>query len=143
MWQVALRYLTYRLYSEKELRQKLEKFKFPPAHIEAAMEKLKTYKYINDEELSRMMANKYFFTGQLGFIGMINKFNQRGLSGVDIEWFLASYDEAVEFKLAVKIVDRRFNLPADDYATKGKIYRLLVRKGYSAAVVNRVINKMG
>lgn len=53
LYNIALRFLSYRPRSEKEIRDKLLRKKAPKEIIEKIIEKLKEKKFINDEEFGR------------------------------------------------------------------------------------------
>lgn len=74
----AFRYAARGLKSEKQFRDKMLERKFLPESIDGAIEALKQYGYINDEEYARMYAEELF--GKYGTWVVKRKLKERGIS---------------------------------------------------------------
>lgn len=129
----AMNLLKAHMYTERDLRNKLKEGLYPSECIDAAIEYVESYGYVNDYEYAR----QYIMgrADQKSRIELKNYLLNKGIS-VDVfelvyEEFLNEVDESdIIKKLLIKKLNGRDanNL---DINEKNKLIRYLVRKGFS------------
>ncbi len=147
--QHALRFLSYRLRSEKELQAKLKEKEFHPHTIERVTEHLRSIGMLNDKQfaqsfvhhlLSRKPAGKTLLQRELRLKGIntdiINEILQEHAEG-NHEEELA--EEAAK-KLFVKL--RSSRKKSDDQLQKRRIASYLARRGFGWSTINPVLRKL-
>jgi regulatory protein len=144
LYNSALRFLSYRTRSEKEVRDKLRTKNVEPEIIEKIVLKLKEKRFINDEEYARQwIENRNRFKPRsLRLIKM--ELKQKGLTPEIIKSAVKNQELGVDSdleqakKLAEKRIGRLRNLP------KQKIYeklgRYLASKGFNWDTVKKAID---
>jgi len=139
----AMNLLKSRLYSEKQLRDKLKDGDYPPQVIDEAIEYVSSYNYIND----RRLAEEYIRIHLQDKSRMRIKQDLIG-KGISSETIRAAFetceeegfgcDEAEQIK---RLLQKRNFDPSErsDLREWNKQYAFLMRKGYSRDVISRVM----
>jgi len=136
--------LKFRLRSEKELRERLKKKKFPFEIINQTLEFLRQKRFLDDD---------YFAQAWIDWrikkpFGLRRITEELRLKGIDREiinkkvgQLKAHYcEEEVVYKLAQAKINRLKNVPADK--VKARAYAYLIRRGFSPETVFTIINKL-
>lgn len=129
-----LEILSRRDYSPKELRQKLSKKNFDGPVIDKALEWATEYRYLRaPAELSRILSDQLSRRGK-GFLYIQQYLKRRGLPPI------VEFDKDTELNKALEFARTRAEkLPALDRATREKIGRQLITRGFPLNIVRTVI----
>lgn len=131
-------------YSENLLRKKLTAKKYEPAEIDAAINKLKKFKYLNDDETCARFFENMYAEEKLSVKQICVKLIQRGYDSNFVESLVPAETFEREFNSAFKIIVKKFagkNFSADDMKIKNRIYQHLAAKGFSGEIISAVIEK--
>ncbi|MDD3243916.1 MAG: RecX family transcriptional regulator [Eubacteriales bacterium] len=130
----ALYLLGIRMYSRRELEQKLRQKGFEDAAIAPTLEKLEGYGYVNDAQMAQMMVREaQSFKGQ-GPRALRQTMIKKGMDGQTIAAALEGFDAGVEEALVreqLPALLRRYAREEDPRKRRGKISAALQRKGFS------------
>lgn len=136
----ALRFLTLRPRSEKEIRDFLVRKNFNTTIVEAVVIKLKNENLTNDEEFAVWwIEQRQEFKGKSKFAISL-ELSQKGISTEIIERTLNSTDDLATAQALWEKKKRKFEgLPKDEY--KKKAYSFLQRKGYRYEIIKKILNE--
>jgi regulatory protein len=141
----ALRILNYRFNSEAELRRKLLAKKFEPAEVDAALERLRREKWLDDgrfaEAFVRTRARRKVgsrrIARELGAAGVSADTVAEAIAGnVVAEDERATAEELARKKMAVLL---RRN---EKDAARNKVAAYLQRQGYDMTLVFEIVRKL-
>jgi len=142
MYNKALRFLSYRPRSEKEVRERLRKAKTSEEIIEKIIIKLKEYNFLNDLEFAKSWVEnrKKLNPKALRLIKL--ELKQKGVSSNIIE-ALKLKTEA-DLGLARLITDRKVqkmkNLPKEEI--QKKLYGFLARRGFNYDIIKQSVDEI-
>jgi regulatory protein len=135
----AIRYLSYRPRSEKEIRDRLERKKFDPQIIDQVIEKLKEDKFLDDHAFAEWWTmQRQDFRGKSKYIisrELAEKGIDRTLSG---DALAKAKDDYLTAKDLFDRKKRLFDRYTGDEYTK-KVTGFLQRKGYSWDVIQKIL----
>ena len=136
-----------RNYFEKALVDKLKEKEYDEEAITLTLERLHSYRYLDDERLTQAFVNdkKRFSKKGPRYIASVLK-----TKGVDSEVIRQTLednyqeDEALENckNLVVKKLDYYRRKTEDDYTLRGKLYAFLAQRGYGSDVIKRAIDEV-
>ncbi len=138
----ALKLLSMRMHSEKELLKKLYAKKFPSGEIKALMEKLKEKKLISDSAFARA------YTDQLrnkatGDVKIKFQLRRKGISDKTIEEHFDRESSEDQRKRALDLAQLKLKPGKErDQKEKKRIYDYLVRKGFDYEICRDVMGKL-
>ncbi len=140
--QYALKLISIRGRSEQELRQRLAKRGYSKELIDETVEEIRRYGYIADETLAEDLiryAQKIKYLGSRGIKAFLTK---RGIPDGIIEQ--AGLEEIDEERIAEELVRKRLNRfkGLTEEQLKGRLYRLLQRKGFSYDTIKGILNRL-
>jgi len=140
-YQLALKYLSYRMRSEKEVRQNLYKHNVPESIIEFVLEKLKKSDLINDDKFAHdWVENRLEF--QPRSCRMLDQeLRQKGISTEIINQSLIGIDENELAYLAGLKKSQRWNYH-DLSEFKRKLSSFLARRGFSYDVIIPTVKRI-
>lgn len=139
VFDTALYYLTFRDHSRKELFDKLTKKGYEEAEITAAIDKLISYGYIDDERFARSYINNQ----------KKNKGRQRIImelsgKGVDSSTTRELFDQLSpdESETIFKLLERRFyTLDVTDEVQMRRMYSYFIRRGFRYEDIRRAVSE--
>lgn len=137
-YQRALNFLSYRIRSEKEIRDNLHKHQIPEDIISAVLDRLRNASLVDDREFAlRWVENRVQFKPR-GKRALSSELFQKGISNEIIDEVLKGIDEErLAFELA-RSKSRKF-LDLDDKDFKSKMAGLLSRRGFPFPITNHVV----
>lgn len=145
--EVALRFLTTRSRSEKELVDRLKKKEFSGEIIRQVVAKCYEWKYLDDESFARGRARMLMRSGKAA--GPKVKFDLKHL-GVDAETIEAVIEEvAAEFPekdSCLEIMERRFasfRYEKADQKERRRVINYFLRRGFSYSTVADAVKGFG
>lgn len=143
----AMNLLMSRRYTEKKLRDKLQRGQYPQCCIEEAISYVKSYGYINDEQYA---SDYLFYHGsQLNKVQVFQKLKERGIEDGIIQKayndYCADGDAPEEEKLICRFLRKKGLSAADikDSERRNKIIRNLLQKGFSYDQILRAVDSYG
>lgn len=133
----ALKLLSYRGRSERELINRLSIKGYTDEEIKRSLEELKDIGLIDDRKIALDFKNYAKETKKLGSMGIRNFLLSRGISVDVIEEICDDNDEEED---AYKLIQKRIRNLEDEKAKK-RIYSLLQRRGYSFETIRKVLRR--
>jgi len=141
----AIRFLSYRIRSEKEIRDYLHKKQTPIETIEKIVQSLKEHKFINDEEFARRWIESRT-THHLKSKKIIRlELFQKGIDKELIEKLLEGDAEMVvdDIEQARKLIEKKLphlqGFPPEE--VRQKLGGFLARKGFSWDTIKKSVDK--
>lgn len=133
-----LHLLEKRDYTEEQLRIKLKEGYYPESAVDYAIEKMKSYNYINDERYARRYAE--FSIEKKTFRQVEQDLIKKGIDKKIITNILDELREenlgVSELELAKQLlIKRHYDAKTADEKERAKQYRYLLSKGFSSSVI--------
>jgi regulatory protein len=140
--QYALKLLSYRSRSEKELINRLKRKGISEPVASSAVSYLKDIGLINDFSLAEALKREALSTKLLSQNGAKKFILNRGIPH-DIVDIIFSKDENIDFDNARNIIDKKLRILKDypHEVVKRKLYNLLSRRGYSYETIMKVLKE--
>ncbi len=139
----ALKFLSFRPRSEKEIIDKLKSKKASEDIIKKIIEKLKEYKFIDDLEFAKAWVNSRIKTNQRGWRLIQSELKLKGISKEIIDNIYDSGKVINELEMAKKLVEKK--VPRYRNLPKQKVYqrlgRLLLSKGFNWDIIKQSIDE--
>lgn len=141
LYEYAIGALSRKMRSVAELKRLLRQRTRDEAMIQAVVDKLKDQKYLNDSQYAAAYSQYRIGTEKFGRMRVVTDLKARGVHGEVIDKAVGeAYSEIDEEKLARQYLARkRMKKPADNKQA-AKIYRSLLRAGFSGRTVRRILN---
>ena len=144
VYAVAVRILSRRELSEKELSDRLTKRGFALEDIDHAIEKCKKLQYLDDERYAEILCRTMVSQGKAVGRRLRFELKKRGLSADLIDRSMAEADENVVVDdLVQSMYQRRYgdiDFQSSDAAQKRRIMNYFVRRGFTISQVLTSIN---
>jgi regulatory protein len=146
-WPTALRMLTRRDYSQKELRQRLTDKGFEQARIEAALQRCVELGYLNDARYALNRATSLMIQGRAVGSRILIDLRQRGVSEeIAIQALTEARNIYDEELLLTALLKRRF--PDFDYSAapvkeRRRVVHFLQRRGFTLVRIMAQLTRKG
>jgi regulatory protein len=141
-YQRALHFLSYRIRSEKEIIQNLQKHNVSEEHIRLVLDKLRENSLVNDLDFAREWVENRSKFKPRGKKALLTELYHKGISRQIIDEVLEDInEEELAFRFARKKISRLNHL--DKKSFQNKLYGYLSRRGFSYEISKRVIYKLG
>lgn len=136
-----------KMYTEKELRDKLKLKEFDESSINEAIERASEYGYINDTYYAKCYIEQKGIPNKLGPKIILQKLLQKGIKKDIINDALSEFftDEDEINNCYDLVVKKMKNLKMenfDDRKNCDKLYRFLLSKGYTYDTINSCLDKV-
>ncbi len=130
--------------SEKVLRQKLIARKYETAEVDDALNKLKKFKYLDDEENCARLFENLYAEEKLSVKQICVKLIKRGYDSNFIENLIPADTYQHEYNAALKVATKKFagKIPAEDLKFKQKFYQHLASKGFDSEIIHSVLENI-
>jgi regulatory protein len=140
-YDVAVRYLGPRARSIAEIRRHLRSKRFDDAAIDAATDKLRAQRYVDDEAFARYWVEQRDEHRPRGERAIVSELMQKGVARDVIELVLGERDPDSEVKRARDVIRRPITrwMSMDGNERKRKIHQFLAARGFSYDVIEQVI----
>lgn len=138
--QAAIRILSRRSYSEREIWQRLKAQGFLEDSINEVISYLKERGYLDDTALCTMLIDKLTSSLNYSLKGIVIKAKQRGIPDLIISDCIKNYEKSFEFEAALKLAEKRYK--NYDSTQQIKVGRYLTYKGFSSNTIMKVIEKL-
>ena len=132
----ALRLLSQREHSRKELEQKLKPHEETPGELAEALDFLAAKDFINEKRVVESVVNRR--ASKLGAARVRQELVAKGLPPDDIAEAVEAM-RSTELDRALLVWRKRFGTPPLDAAERAKQVRFLVSRGFAPEVVRRVV----
>lgn len=137
----AARFLSYRPRSRFEVKTNLEKKTYPDDVVHAALERLETLGYLDDEAFARFWVDNRDAFKPRSPMALAMELRQKGVPDAIIRKVVETVDaEDSAYRAAIQRLSRYRGEPIDDF--KRKVGGFLQRRGFGYAVVNDVLNQI-
>lgn len=137
----AARFLSYRPRSESEIRRNLASKSIDEPVIDAALERLRTMGYLNDQAFARYWVENRTAFKPLGPTALRYELRQKGVTDADIEAVLGDIDVEESAYRAALSQSRRLR-GSDRRTFRHKIGSFLQRRGFNYAVIEAVMSRL-
>lgn len=109
--------------------------------MEAVVERLKQQKYLNDARYAEAYSNNRKENDKFGRLRVITDLKSRGVHGDVIDKAVSTiYGDSDEVELARKFLRRKRVKPPEGEKDSARIFRMLLRAGFSSRSAYRVLN---
>lgn len=132
----ALRLLSQREHSRKELEQKLKPHEETPGELAEALDFLAAKDFINEKRVVESVVNRR--STKLGAARVRQELMAKGLPADDIAEAVEAL-RGTELERALAVWRKKFGAPSSDASERAKQVRFLVSRGFAAEVVRRVV----
>ena len=132
----ALRLLSQREHSRKELEQKLKPHEETPGELAEALDFLAAKDFINEKRVVESVVNRR--ASKLGAARVRQELFAKGLPADDIAEAVEAM-RSTELDRALLVWRKRFGTPPLDASERAKQVRFLVSRGFAPEVVRRVV----
>ncbi len=137
----ALTHLSATRKTEKQIRAYLEGKGYLPAVVEYAVEKLRSYNFLNDGEYAEAYVESVAKRKGGRLIRM--ELRQKGVSDSEIDEALQTLDEEQELSTAKAVLEKYMRGKPSDIATLQKAYRHLMGKGFDYETAKSALSAYG
>ncbi|GGH87555.1 regulatory protein [Pullulanibacillus pueri] len=141
---LAINYLSYRIRTEKEIYDYLEKKEADPSVITETIHRLKTEKLIDDKMFSEMFVRTRKRNSVKGPRLILQELMQKGVAQADAEPAIHQYSFSEQYDNAMKFAEQR--LKASDKLSNREKHRKigqgLLQKGFDQAVIQTVLKEL-
>lgn len=122
--------------SSTVLRRKLLARHYDAAEVDAAIDKLKQYKYLDDEETCRRQFEIFYSEGKLSIRQIVAKLIQRGFDKEFIEGLIPDDIDEHERLTASRSLQKKFT--HDDF-DKAKAWQFLSARGFDSDIISSTL----
>ena len=135
--------------TEADVRRRLSEGRYPPEAVDAAIEYLLSYHYLDDMRYATDFIG--FKSSRFSRKMITVKLSEKGIARAVIEEAFSKYDEDCgrsgqerEEELISSIINKRYpgGISELDYAGRQKMYAYLYGKGFSMSAIENVCSKM-
>lgn len=141
----ALRFLSYRPRSEKEVKDKLLKIKASEELISKIIKKLKDYKFLDDLEFAKIFARERSLLKHKPARVIKFELKQKGIAQDLIEEVLtSSKEEEKDLQKAKEIIQKKIvrYKGLDRFKIKEKLSRFLASRGFDYDTIKKAIDEI-
>ncbi|WP_044642788.1 RecX family transcriptional regulator [Risungbinella massiliensis] len=141
--QAALRYLSYRPRTRKEIQEHLIAKDFSIDRIHPVLQELQDLGYVDDSAYAKSWVQERTRKG-LGTFRIQQELKQKGIQEVDISHALAQTNLEEERQLAMEIAERRYlRIKHDPWQkVERKLGNYLLRRGFSWEIIGPILKEL-
>lgn len=140
-YNTALRYLSYRKRSEKEIRQQLQDKDFSTYIITETIQRLRENRYVDDEDFAESYVLTAIKTSDKGIQLIRRELENKGIAKEIIEEKISRYSDKLQLEKAVDLAEKYINRKKH-VSLKQLQFQLkstLQRKGYPFAIIEEAV----
>ncbi|MCY9659108.1 RecX family transcriptional regulator [Paenibacillus chondroitinus] len=139
----ALRAIGRRPHSSSELKRKLKESGYEPPIIEWVIEKLASQNYLNDEEFAKMWTDSRIISQKKGRNLVRQELQQKGIDKELVKHAMENINQEDEIAGAMKLAQTKWKQTSGEvFDKKRKTAAFLMRRGYTGAVVTKVLGQL-
>ncbi|HDD62711.1 MAG: hypothetical protein DRI65_06335 [Chloroflexota bacterium] len=140
-YQRAINFLSYRIRSEKEIRQNLTKHEVPEEIIERVIDRLRGASLVNDREFASLWVENRVQFKPRGKRALSSELFQKGIPNEIIEDVLAELDEEELAYQCARSKIRKYS-GLEEKAFQKKLSGLLTRRGFPYHIIKDVVSSL-
>ena len=118
--------------SSATLRRKLLARKYDSAEVDAAIDKLQRYRYLDDEETCRRQFEIFYTEGKLSVRQIVAKLIQRGFDREFIEGLIPDDADEHDLTTATRALQKKF--PHGEF-DRAKAWQFLSARGFNGEII--------
>ncbi|MFD0869111.1 Regulatory protein recX [Chlamydia abortus] len=139
----AIRVIGRRPHSAYEIKEKLKTKGYDGVTANTVLEKLIHQRYVNDLDFAKAWVEHRVRMQKKGARWVRHELRQKGVSQENVEKAMADLDRDAEWEAAVQLGDKKWRqTKGEPRDKKRKVAAYLLRRGYSSAIVKRVVNTL-
>ena len=138
--QLCYRYLSIKPRSEFEIRSKLSEKGFEKDCIDSTIENLKNYRYINDEDYTRIHVHYLANVKLYGRHHIVHTLKTKGIAKELVTPYLNNIDETTHIKTLIEKKFKNWH-PPYSYQDRQKIGGFLSRRGFDWDLIKDFFNE--
>jgi regulatory protein len=142
----AIRLLSFRLRSEKELKLRLKQKGYEAQLIADTLIRLKQEQYVDDRLFAELLTKQRIQSQKKGRNWVKQELQQKGLTSEQISNAMEHVDEQTEYRNAYELIYKKYaaelKAAVDVQKTKRKAISLLQRRGYGSTVISNVMREL-
>jgi len=142
----AFRFLSTRLHSSKELKDKLAKKGYTKSIINDVIEQLQQKQLLNDHEFAKAFVIEKFEKKKSGAVKIKSELMKKGIDRQVIEIVISGLDQTQSESNAYELISKKLKQiqrkETDKRKIKQKLYSYLSSKGYKYDIIINSINKL-
>ena len=136
----ALRYLGYRMRTEREMQVYLQRRGYEQEEILEVLERLKECKYIDDTAFCEEYYEQKQAVRPMGKRRLIYDLQKKGIDAATIESGLGAYTPEEEQKACAAVATRLLQRKGTDAKSLASVSRSLAGRGFSYDTIKRVMS---
>ncbi|CDQ20385.1 regulatory protein [Halobacillus karajensis] len=138
---LAINYLSYRMRSEKEVRDYLKDKETDPEHIEEIMRRLKNERLLDDQEFANSLVRTRIMTSSKGPLLLKKELLEKGVSAGKAEEAITHYSFDKQYEKALKFAEKKIkNDGRKSYRQQiQNVQQTLMQKGFQGDVIQEVL----
>lgn len=134
--ETAVRLLSRRDLTERQLRDKLQRNEFAAEQIDEAITELKRLGYLDDVRLKQHVLENLLGEKRHGLRSIQEKLRQLGYGHVSTGELRQHYPEEAEWENALRLLEKRFSaMHSEDFS---RLARFLANRGFSAEIISKL-----
>ncbi|PZN10929.1 MAG: hypothetical protein DIU69_06395 [Bacillota bacterium] len=141
---LALRWLAARARTERELRERLQQRGVPPGVVDATLERLRQWGYVDDRAFAEDYVEHTLTVRYIGPRRLVEELRRRGIDArLATEVVAGRLPPDREIDLARAAARRRLEMwrKGDPAAMRGRLYRFLTGRGFDPETAARVVRE--
>lgn len=139
----ALKYLSYKMRSEKQVKEKLLEDDFPQIIINKVINTLKKYNYINDDIFAKAFIKDKINLKGYGIFKITYELKMLGISEEIFNKYLEDENFFNEEEKAIELLEKKIKrIDYIDFKERQKLYAYLARRGFSFETINKALNSI-
>lgn len=138
---IALKFLGYRMRSEREIVQRLRREELPPEAVERALDFLKKYGYIDDRRFAESFINEKKRLKGYGGMRLKQELFAKGISREIIDEFSGLMSEDSESLIRAAIEKKLGGRRIEDRKEEQRLMGFLARRGFSFEDIREAIRE--
>ncbi|WP_458414614.1 recombination regulator RecX [Schinkia sp. CFF1] len=141
---LALHYLSFRMRSEKEIRDYLQKKAYTEEIIEIVLQRLRKNRYVDDVEFAKAFVRSRVYNSTKGPLMIRQELQQKGISEATIQEGLMEFPDEKQLELAAQFVEKnaKQKKSLSDYQIKQRISQALLGKGFPQSIVKTALSQL-
>lgn len=141
---LTLNFLSYRMRSEKEIREYLLRKSFHEDIVASVIYKLRNNQYVNDLEFAKSFVRSRVFNTTKGPLMIRQELQRKGISEKLIQESLEEFPEEKQLEIAKNFAQKNAEQKKSlsDYQIKQKIGQALMARGFPQLIVKTVIAEL-
>ena len=140
-YQMAINLLSYRMRSEKEIREYLKKKEAIDEQIQEVIDRLTQENYIDDQEFAIRFVNSRIASSSKGPLLLKKELLEKGVSADKIDVALSHFSDAEQRKKITKFIEKKLNSSSKKSIQQQiqTLHGTLLQKGYAGEIVKELL----